>query len=172
MQSIQTLDIAAEIGETTFRLLTNCQQKEQRLAQQFRVTVPEFKTLRMFHASDTMHIKQLIEKLALSGSRLTRILDSLEEQGYITRSIDPDNRRSILVTLTPRGRAFVSQLQERYVEMHRQILEGIPEEFHAVVVTGLQRLLASLEEWLHNSEVRHDPVPSEDENPVNRGVHS
>lgn len=160
MESNKTINTAAEIAETTFRLLSNCQQKEERLARQFEISVPEFKTLRMFRSGTQMHIKQLVEDLGLSGSRLTRILDSLEERGLITRSIDLHDRRSILVTLTAPGRALASQLEERYVQMHQQILDGIPEELHSVVLISLKKLLTSLEHWLHQTPERQDPVAS------------
>jgi DNA-binding MarR family transcriptional regulator len=147
----QSNHVAAEIAELTFKLLSNCQEKEERLAQQFGITVPEFRTLRVFHTDRKLHVKELVERVHLSGSRLSRILESLEEHGFLTRSIDFDDRRSIVITLTKKGSTMVKDLEERYVQIHEEILEGIPEELHEPLTQGLNKMLTSLEQWLKES---------------------
>lgn len=139
---------AAEIAELTFKLLSNCQEKEERLAQQFSISVPEFRTLRVFRTDRQLQVKELLERVNLSGSRLSRILESLEERGFLTRSIDPDDRRSIVVTLTKKGSTMAKNLEERYIQIHEEILEGIPEELHEPLMQGLNKMLSSLERWL------------------------
>lgn len=144
----QPNSVAAEIADLTFKLLWNCQEKEERLAQQFGISVPEFRTLRVFRSDPQLHVKELIERVNLSGSRLSRILESLEEKGFLTRSIDPDDRRGIVVTLTKKGSTMSKNLEERYVQIHEEILEGIPNELHEPLIQGLNKLLSSLERWL------------------------
>lgn len=51
----------------------------------------------------------LAKELELSPSRLTRILDSLESRSLIKRELSPLDRRSMLVTLTEKGRKMVEQ---------------------------------------------------------------
>ncbi|WP_330848978.1 MarR family winged helix-turn-helix transcriptional regulator [Bifidobacterium aemilianum] len=47
---------------------------------------------------------QLALALKASSGRVSAILSSLEKKGYITRDIDPEDRRNILVSLTESGR--------------------------------------------------------------------
>jgi len=51
----------------------------------------------------------------MDPSKLTRVLDSLEKQGYATRTLNREDRRSFLVTPTERGmqllETFTAQLQ-------------------------------------------------------------
>ena len=55
-----------------------------------------------------------ISKIAgTSPARIAAELNSLEHKGLITREIDPNNRRRILVYLTPEGK-------KREVEHHRE----------------------------------------------------
>lgn len=49
----------------------------------------------------------LARTLMLSPAAMTNRLDRLEAAGRIARRLDPDNRRSMLVTLTAAGRAAV-----------------------------------------------------------------
>lgn len=51
----------------------------------------------------------LAKELELSPSRLTRILDSLEKRDLTRRELSPLDRRSMLVTLTTKGKQMVEQ---------------------------------------------------------------
>ena len=57
----------------------------------------------------------------ITSAGMTRTLDRLEQAGYIDRSPNPEDRRSILVGLTPAGRAFadllVRDLEAKYAEI-------------------------------------------------------
>lgn len=141
-------EIAADLGNLTFELLAGCQEKEARIASQFGLTPSEFRTLRVFRGERAMHVKALIERVGLSGSRLTRILDGLEEKGFLRRAIDPQDRRGIVVTLTDKGANISQRLNARFVEIHQEILADIPEEIHEVLVQSLTKMLASVSQWL------------------------
>ncbi len=150
--SMQTTEQqASQIAEMMYELLMNCQEKEERLSVEFHVSVLEFRTLRMFHQDRRLTIKKLVERVGLSGSRLSRILKSLEEKGYIERTIDADDRRSIDVSLTLKGSAFVRALEERYVQIHQEILRGIPQEMQEPLMRGMRTMLCSLQGWLRNA---------------------
>jgi len=142
---------ASQIAELTFQLLANCQEKEARLAESFGISVSDFRTLRMFRTETELHTKTLVERVRVSNSRLTRILDELEGKKFLTRFLDPADRRSMIVRLTPKGVALVEKLENRYIAIHEEILEGIPEELHEPLLIGLQKLLKSLERWLRES---------------------
>jgi DNA-binding MarR family transcriptional regulator len=141
-------EAAQEIAELTFQLLANCQAKEERLAEQFDVTVAEFRCLRAFRGAREAHVGTLVQRIQLSPSRVTRILEGLEKRKYLVRSIDPADRRNIIAVLTPRGVTLNTQLEERYVRMHEEIMSGIPAELHGSLVDGLRNLLGSLTTWL------------------------
>ncbi|MBX2991060.1 MAG: MarR family transcriptional regulator [Bacteroidetes bacterium] len=146
---------AREIADLTFSLLANCQEKEQRLADQFRTTVPEFRCLRVFRGEAKMPVSALVERLNLSASRVTRILASLEHNGYLKRMIDPLDRRNIIVELTAKGLSFSRQLEDRYVKIHEELLAEIPVELHDSLVVGLRNLLTSVMSWLGTSSNEH-----------------
>ncbi len=143
---------AKEIAELTFDLLANCQEKEGRLAEQLKISVPEFRLLRIFRGEHKLSIKTLVERINLSGSRLTRILDSLEKNGYLHRSIDASDRRVITVTLTKKGIDLSGKLEENYIKFHGGILKDIPKELHAPMMQGMQNMLVSLQVWLRGKK--------------------
>lgn len=55
-------------------------------------------------------VRGLAETLAFSKPAVTRALDRLSALGYVQRQRDPRDRRSVLVEVTPDGRAFLREL--------------------------------------------------------------
>ena len=140
---------AADVANLTFKLLASCQKKEERVARQFSLTVNEFRVLRAFRNSTTLHVRNLIDDIGLGGSSFSKIAGGLEEKGILVRSIEPQDRRSVRVSLTTKGAALSQKLESRYVEIHEDILRDIPAELHPPILRGLEQLFQSLDKWLH-----------------------
>lgn len=51
---------------------------------------------------------QLIKELRISKQAAGQLVDTLVTRGYLERAIDPEDRRKLTVTLTPRGAAAAS----------------------------------------------------------------
>jgi DNA-binding MarR family transcriptional regulator len=148
MSQSSTPAIAAGIADVTFRLLGACQEKERRAAKKLGLAVSEFRVLRMFRGKSPLRVKDLLELLDEDTSRLSRILGSLEKSGYIVRSIQPDDRREINVTLTAKGSELTGKLERQYVRIHEEILKDIPVNVHKPLLHGLENLLVAIERWL------------------------
>jgi DNA-binding MarR family transcriptional regulator len=148
MTTASSKKAASEIAELTFQLLAGCQEKEERFAEQLKIHVSEFRCIRAFRGDRSLPVKTLVERNNLSGSRLTRILGSLEKRGYLQRTIDLNDRRSITVILTKKGIELAAKLEERYIQIHEEILNGIPKDVHGPLIAGLHNMLSSLQGWL------------------------
>jgi len=68
---------AERLADLTFSLLANCQEKEIRLAEIHSLTQAEFRCLRLFGSNESINNKAIAERMNLSPSRLTRIIDGL-----------------------------------------------------------------------------------------------
>lgn len=139
---------AEQLANLTFSLLANCQEKEIRLAEIHALTQAEFRCLRLFGTDENINNKKIAERMNLSPSRLTRIIDGLVNKEYIIREIDPNDRRNMRVCLSRRGQLLVQQLNKAYIEIHREILQDIDEEQHKPLITAMTHLLSALEKWI------------------------
>lgn len=83
---------------------------------------------------------ELTRYLGLSTASTTAILDRLERSGHLTRSANPDDRRSIFVQATERAH---TEVRQTLGGMHERMLDAVidmsPAE-SAVVVAFLQRM--------------------------------
>jgi DNA-binding MarR family transcriptional regulator len=143
-----TNDSAHQLAELTFKLLQNCQEKEVRLAESYNLTQSEFRCLRNFVTEKVYNNKAVAEKMNLSPSRLTRVIDALVSKGFLKRKIDSDDRRNMIITLTAKGEAITKKLNDAYIQIHQEILNGIDQKQHKPVVSAMEHLLIALEDWI------------------------
>jgi DNA-binding MarR family transcriptional regulator len=68
---------------------------------------------------DGLRMNELAERILYSKSGFTRVVDRLEEAGLVRRVRPEDDRRSILVVLTDKGRATMDDARRH----HRHAIE-------------------------------------------------
>ena len=141
-------ETAATLANLTFNLLANCQEKEIHLAELHGLTQAEFRCLRLFGSDESLNNKTIAERMSLSPSRLTRIIDGLVKKEYINREIDPNDRRNMRVALSNKGKSLVNQLNKAYVDIHQEILQDIDPSQHEQLITAMTHLLEAIENWL------------------------
>ncbi len=139
---------ASRLADLTFKLLANCQEKEARLAANHGLTQSEFRCLRLFNRDDELNNKQVAERMNLSPSRLTRIIDGLVAKDYIIRQIEPSDRRNMKVTLSKRGKVITQKLNDAYVKIHAEILGDIDRNQHKPLINAMENLLVALQKWI------------------------
>jgi DNA-binding MarR family transcriptional regulator len=50
-------------------------------------------------------LSQLVKELGVSKQAAGQLVDTLVLRGYLVRTVDPEDRRKLSITLTPRGQA-------------------------------------------------------------------
>lgn len=117
------------------------------LAAQFELHQGEFDviaTLRRSGAPYTMTPTVLYEGLMLSSGAMTSRLDRLEKKGLIARIPSPEDRRSVLVKLTPAGLALIDRILPLHVANERQAFAQLNPDEQQQLNQLLTRLVAGL----------------------------
>ncbi len=139
---------AERLANLTFNLLARCQEKEAWLAEKHGLFQAEFKCLRLFGSDESLNNTQISKRMKLSPSRLTRIIDTLVQKGYMKREIDQYDRRNMRVFLSRRGKILTNKLNKAFVDIHIDILEDFDVSQHEPLITAMGHLQAAIEKWL------------------------
>ena len=96
----------------------------------FGLNTGEFKCLLKLHSREEEEITagELADILDLSTGAMTNRLDGLEEAGYLTRTRDPEDRRSVLVDVTPAGRDLLDKVVDAQGGEERDLLAVLSVE--------------------------------------------
>jgi DNA-binding MarR family transcriptional regulator len=139
---------AEHLADLTFNLLARCQEKEAWLAKEHGLFQAEFKCLRLFGSNESLNNTQISDRMKLSPSRLTRIIDTLVQKGYMKREIDQHDRRNMRVFLSRRGKLLTNKLNKAFVDIHYNILQDIDVSQHEPLITAMEHLQLAIEKWL------------------------
>jgi len=83
-------------------------------------------------------------KMGMEPTSMSRILNSLEDQGYIKRVPSKDDKRKMIVKLTPKGKKYRDLTREKVIHLNEQIHNVIPGKKLKVffeVMTDINKLL-------------------------------
>ncbi|AIZ57306.1 transcriptional regulator SlyA [Candidatus Methanoplasma termitum] len=80
------------------------------------------------------------DAIGVSSARVATALNSLENKGLITRRIDSDDRRKIIVELTPEGMKLAEERKKAHTERIGAMLALLGEEDSAELVRIVGRL--------------------------------
>ena len=139
---------AEQMADLTFELLDQCQIKRERVAGQLDLTVAEFKLFRAFRGDDALPANKLADRMELSPSRLTRIIDGLEEKRFVRRDIGSHDRRVMVVSLTEPGKKIQRQLEDTYIRTHQDILKLLPSGAADSVLLAMEKLRDAMKRWV------------------------
>jgi MarR family transcriptional regulator, organic hydroperoxide resistance regulator len=90
----------------------------------------------------TLNVRQLSELTGTRASTLTGLLDRLENRGYLTRELDPADRRSFRLPLTEAGLAVTNRVLTAIADLERDALSRLS----AAQIAGYHAVIAALQE--------------------------
>jgi len=88
----------------------------------FGVTPVQGLVLNFLHDNDRITSSDLGRRVMLDSATLTGVLDRLEGAGLVEREKHPDDRRAVLVCLTPAGRELAVRLYDCMQDANRAFL--------------------------------------------------
>lgn len=94
----------------------------------------------IIHREGAVLPSEISNFMGISTARMAAALNSLERKGFITRRIDPSDRRQILVDLTDQGKAFANDKQQHMLGHTIQMLERLGEKDATEFVRILDRV--------------------------------
>jgi len=88
---------------------------------------------------------QVADLLRVSRTTMTGILDRLESDGLIARSINPDDRRSFALEVTEGGQELVRQIDSWRSEPLRAAMATMDEASLKALLTGIEALTRAMD---------------------------
>jgi len=131
-------------SELLWRIIEAGHSIEDRLEAALAVhglSMPKFQALRhLVEAGEPLALGQLAERIACVKSNVTQLVDRLENDGLVRRVPDPNDRRSILATVTNEGLARFKAGAQAIQAAQDELLAVIPSSFEST----LDSLMADL----------------------------
>ena len=118
----------------------------------------ETSVLRVLSPRGPLMVKEIAQAVpGMSLSKLTRVLDSLETHGYLTRTLNREDRRSFLVAPTEQGLLLVGKFVHDLEEAARSMLAALTPTERLVLVELFTRIQTN---WSNVTGQQHSPPGS------------
>lgn len=88
---------------------------------------------------------QIGQRIVARGATITGLVDTLVRRGYAERAPDPNDRRRVLVSITPRGRDVVSDASAAICRSDEEVMAIFSEAERERLIRMLGRLQNHLE---------------------------
>ncbi len=111
-------------------------------AEGVQITVAQSGILFLLKQQDRRMMSELGKILGIENSAMTGLVDRLERSGFVTRVVDPADRRALLICATPAGLKEVEKAKPIIRRVNNAIKAGFSE--HEVEV--LKKVLAEIRE--------------------------
>jgi homoprotocatechuate degradation regulator HpaR len=108
------------------------------------ITEPQWRVMRVLNDRGATDATCLSDVGLLHGPSVTRILKDLEERKFVERESDPNDRRRMLVALTPQGREVVKIISRDVLRVMKEYSERFGEQRLERLVNELQALSAAI----------------------------
>jgi DNA-binding MarR family transcriptional regulator len=119
----------------------------QLMGERARVDVGEHLhlTLAMLGAGQPLRVSDLANLLDVERSTVSRRVTELVRLGLVTRSVDPDDRRAAVLTLTKSGERAVARIQDAWHQTLLGLTEDWPARRRSETTANLNRLADALD---------------------------
>jgi DNA-binding MarR family transcriptional regulator len=104
------------------------------------ITPLHFEILGLLEKEGKLHVAEIGEKLHIAKAQMTHLIDKLADFNMIERKTDMADRRTINVTLTSRGRAFLEGRKKRLVRSAMDTMSGLTDEEVEDLANTLKKL--------------------------------
>ena len=100
------------------------------LLRPYGISATQYNVLRILRGSgaDGLCRNEVRDRMLTRMPDMTRLLDRMEEAGWVTRSREREDRRMVLTRITAAGRQLLQELDAPVSELHRTQLERLTDE--------------------------------------------
>jgi DNA-binding MarR family transcriptional regulator len=138
----------SEIYKLNNRINKKFEKLQRRIIQKENLTTAQYSILQQLWKKDGIKFKQLADACCCSQSTITGIVDTMEKKDVVIRKMNPEDRRSVLVMLTDKGKKL-----EKETPNINSILDNCCSGFDPNDIQLLTILLKKLDKSLVDPEL-------------------
>jgi len=97
-------------------------------------------------SEENVNIADIQNHLFVTKAAVSQMYAALEKKGYLNREIDKNNRRKLIVTLTPKGQEILGFMQDKVVQFLSEIISKVGEDNTKQLINLVNRFADALEE--------------------------
>ena len=119
-------------------LKKGCMEDEKQIRTLCNVSLAEYKAVLEINITERITCNVLSEKMGLSVSRGSRIIDGLVRKGYLLRMENSEDRRSFVLSLSSKGAEVKKQIEQERNNCEYRLRKNLSVREVELIKEGLE----------------------------------
>jgi len=150
----KTYEPTQSLGRTISRVKLAMMEALDHELEPFDITAAQYVILVTLAAGEADSASGLCKGISYDPGAMTRMIDRLEQKGLIRRVQRPDDRRKVLLELTPEGKTLYPQMRASAANVQNRFLRGFTKADVRTLDGLLKRMLANADVMEESSLAR------------------
>ncbi|MGG4549707.1 MarR family transcriptional regulator [Rossellomorea marisflavi] len=114
-----------------------------KLLEKYGVTPAQYGVLNCLWRHGQLSPKQISDMVHLESPTVSGILDKMQKANLIERSVDPNNRRNVFVTATPKSMKIKNEVEAATIKLNEKVLGSMSDSDKAALKNALYGIINS-----------------------------
>ncbi|MGE7610509.1 MarR family winged helix-turn-helix transcriptional regulator [Peribacillus frigoritolerans] len=114
-----------------------------KLLEEYGVTPAQYGVLNCLWREGQLSPKQIGEMVYLEAPTVSGILDKMQKAELIERSVDPKNRRNVLVMATQKSKEIRDEVEVATIRLNNKVLQNLSDNDKVVLKKALNTIIKS-----------------------------
>ena len=122
------------------RCTQNVHRREYKTIKEGGLTVSQFAVLEILYHKGDLRVCEITEKILSTAGNMTVVIDNLIKQNLVKRTIDSNDRRVNLISLTEEGKKHIGGIFPKHLDNINEIFSVLTSEEKKDLVRLLKKL--------------------------------
>ena len=133
------------IIDLVIALKHSCLVKEDSIREEFSLSPAEYRGILSINQGEAVKGIELSEKMGLSVSRGSRVIEKLTKKGYLKRTGNSNDRRCLTIALADKGLKVKNKIDKMLDQCEQEFESRIPKSEIKSFINSLDKLTAILQ---------------------------
>lgn len=122
------------------RTYRNAHRKSSELFREKGLTLAQFTVLELLYNRGEQTVQSIIDKVLSSSGNITVVVRNLEQMGLVSRRDNPEDGRSYLIGITPKGKMIMDETFAAHMANLEEAFSKLSTEEKETIVALLKKL--------------------------------
>ncbi len=130
-----------KIVDMIYRLKSKCVSSDLEIMKKHELSPAEYNGIAAINAGEKVSGLDVAERMDLSPSRASRVIDRMVNNGYLIRKEDPVDRRRCTIYLAKKGISVKKKIDKIKTDCEKSIRNQLTDDELKVFTQSLQKIM-------------------------------
>lgn len=112
---------------------------ESEVMKRYGLSIFQFGVLEAIYSKGAMNIQSIIDSMLSSSGNMTVVIRNLERDGYLIRTRDVKDKRSVLIDLSTKGKEVIDLMWQEHVDNICRLMSVLTREDKLRLIETLKK---------------------------------